>query len=104
MPLTPEQIGNFKVSRPAMRESTALGSALLAAHALNLFGWDIENPSSLSEVNTSGVDIFEPKISAEERKRITQGWDKAVRRVRKWHSVEEEDAVEKEFEKESGVL
>ena len=86
-----------------MRESTALGSALLAAHALKLFGWDIENPSTLSEVNTAGVDIFEPKISAEERRRITRGWDKAVRRVRKWHSIEEEDADEREYEKESGV-
>ena len=31
----------FEVARPEMRESTALGSALLARAAIGLFGWDL---------------------------------------------------------------
>ena len=97
------QIGGFKVSRPSMRESTALGSALLAAHALGLFGWDVSNPSTLENVNTAGVNIFEPELPEKERKKAVKGWEKAVKRARHWYTVEEEDEVEGEFEKESGV-
>ena len=35
-----EDVGGFEVVRPKMRESTAFGSALLAASAVG-FGWDI---------------------------------------------------------------
>ena len=38
------------MARPSMRESTALGSALLAGHALGLFGWDVNKPETLSKV------------------------------------------------------
>ena len=86
-----------------MRESTALGSALLAAHALKLFGWDLNKPETLSKVNTLHVDVFEPKISEEQRKKMIKGWDKAVERVRRWYTVEEEDEAEKRYEEESGV-
>ncbi|KAI0267606.1 hypothetical protein BGY98DRAFT_1091621 [Russula aff. rugulosa BPL654] len=34
-------MGGFEVARPEMRESTALGSALLAGAAIGLFGWDL---------------------------------------------------------------
>ncbi|ORX40088.1 hypothetical protein BD324DRAFT_616215 [Kockovaella imperatae] len=96
-------IGNFKVSRPAMRESTALGSALLAAHALGLFGWDLNRPETLSKVNTAGVDVFEPRLTDQERTRMYYGWDKAVERVRSWYTIQEEDEAEQRFEKESGL-
>lgn len=86
-----------------MRESTALGSALLAAHALNLFGWDITDPSTLSEVNTADVHVFEPEISEKQRRKMIKGWERAVERARGWHTVEEEDEDEEEYEKESGV-
>ena len=55
------------VERPTMRESTALGAALLAGSALKLFGWDLEKPETLDSVNEFGVRTFRPSIGHEER-------------------------------------
>ncbi|KAK8858561.1 glycerol kinase [Kwoniella newhampshirensis] len=95
-------IGGFNVARPSMRESTALGSALLAAHALGLFGWDLTKPETLSEVNTAGVHTFEPEIDVKERAKKIKGWERAVDRAKKWHTEDEEDEEEERYEKESG--
>jgi glycerol kinase len=84
-----------------MRESTALGSALLAGHALKLFGWDITDPSTLEKVNTADVHTFHPEISKKDRMKMIKGWERAVQRAGKWHTAEEEDEEEDEFEKES---
>jgi glycerol kinase len=46
-------VGGFEVGWPEMRESTALGSALLAASAIDLFGSDISQSERLNEVNTA---------------------------------------------------
>lgn len=43
-------IGGFEVVRPEMRESTALGSALLAGSAVGFAGWDIDRPETLNKV------------------------------------------------------
>jgi glycerol kinase len=86
-----------------MRESTALGSALLAGHALGLFGWDVTDPSTLEKVNTADVHTFEPEISEKARAKMMRGWERAVSRAKKWHTVEEEDEEEKAFEEESGA-
>ena len=94
------QIGGLKVARPAMRESTALGSALLAGHALGLFGWDIARPDTLSQVNTADVHVFEPQIDERERSRMIRGWEKAVQRAMKWQTAEDEDEAEERYEKE----
>ncbi|ADV21902.1 Glycerol kinase, putative [Cryptococcus gattii WM276] len=94
-------IGGFNVARPSMRESTALGSALLAAHALGLFGWDLTRPETLSEVNTAGVHTFEPELEEKVRLKKIKGWNKAVDRAKKWHDIEDEDE-EEEYEDEIG--
>lgn len=83
-----------------MRESTALGSALLAGHALGLFGWDINDPSTLDKVNTANVDTFTAQLAEKDRRKAIKGWEKAVKRARAWHTAEEEDEAETEFEKE----
>lgn len=94
-------IGGFNVARPSMRESTALGSALLAAHALGLFGWDLTRPETLSEVNAAGVHTFEPELEEKVRLKKIKGWNKAVDRAKKWHDIEDEDE-EEEYEDEVG--
>lgn len=68
-----------------MRESTALGSAIMAAQALGLFGWDVNKPETLDQVNTSGQTIFSPKWSNEERGRRYRGWQRAVERAKGWY-------------------
>ncbi|WVQ82987.1 glycerol kinase [Cryptococcus sp. DSM 104549] len=95
-------IGGFNVARPSMRESTALGSALLAAHALGLFGWDLNKPETLSEVNTAGVHTFEPEISVKERAKKMKGWERAVSRAKQWHAEGEGEEEEDEYEQQSG--
>jgi glycerol kinase len=83
-------MGGFEVVRPEMRESTALGSALLAASAVGLFGWDITRPETLKEVNTARSTLFEPRTTPEERKAAWRGWLRAVERSRGWIETEEE--------------
>ncbi|SCV67325.1 BQ2448_5971 [Microbotryum intermedium] len=74
----------IRVERPTMRESTALGAALLAGSALNLFGWDLEDPSTLRKVNEFGTDVFMPSIDAQEREWKFAGWNRAVNRAMAW--------------------
>ncbi|KAF7794405.1 hypothetical protein EIP86_005539 [Pleurotus ostreatoroseus] len=76
--------GGFTVIRPEMRESTALGSALLAGSAIKLFGWDISKPQTLSEVNTAGDTEFKPEMAPERREKAWRGWQRAVERARGW--------------------
>jgi len=100
-------IGGFSVIRPEMREyvlillsirflgltslcslldyrSTALGSAICAGAAIKLWGWDLNNPESLKEVNTKGNREFIPNIPEAQREKKWQGWQKAVERSRGW--------------------
>lgn len=50
------------VSRPQMRESTALGSALLAGAAKGMFGWKMDDASTFDKVNAQNKDYFKPKV------------------------------------------
>ncbi|KAJ4490369.1 glycerol kinase, partial [Lentinula aciculospora] len=77
-------IGGFTVVRPEMRESTALGSALLAGAAIRLFGWNIEEPETLKEVNTKGTTEFNPSMEDRIRARKWEGWQRAVERSKGW--------------------
>ncbi|ORY88591.1 glycerol kinase [Leucosporidium creatinivorum] len=72
------------VERPTMRESTALGAALLAGSALKLFDWDLTDPDSLDSVNEFGVKTFNPSISHEEKEWKFAGWNRAVNRSMAW--------------------
>ncbi|KAI0769147.1 glycerol kinase [Trametes elegans] len=77
-------IGGFTVVRPEMRESTALGSALLAGSAVRLHGWDISKPETLAEVNAKGKFEFTPSMPEPEREKRWQGWQRAVERSMGW--------------------
>ena len=83
-------VGGFEVVRPEMRESIALGSALLAASAVGLFGWDITRPEAFGDVNTTLSTVFAPRMTAEERGRAWRGWQRAVERSRVWIETTEE--------------
>jgi glycerol kinase len=83
-------VGGFEVVRPEMRESTALGSALLAASAVGLFGWDITRPETLVDVNTARSTRFVPRTTQEERSKAWRGWQRAVERSRGWIETAEE--------------
>jgi glycerol kinase len=87
-------LGGFDVVRPEMRESTALGSALLAGSAIGLFGWDITKPETLAEVNTKGSFTFAPNMAAKDRATRWKGWQRAVERARGWEEGDAESDEE----------
>jgi len=84
-------LGGFGVVRPEMRESTALGSALLAGSAVGLFGWDITKPETLAQVNTRGNTNFEPSLPESEREERWVRWQKAIERSMGWDEAPDED-------------
>ncbi|TBU30489.1 glycerol kinase [Dichomitus squalens] len=83
-------IGGFTVIRPEMRESTALGSALLAGSAIRLHGWNISEPETLAEVNTKGNKEFTPTMPEPVREKRWAGWQHAVERSRGWEEGKDE--------------
>ncbi len=70
---------DMRVSRPDMRESTALGVALLAGLATGVWK-DKAEIGSLQKAKT----YFEPKMDKETRERLLEGWYKAIKRSCNW--------------------
>ena len=66
------------------QRSTALGAALLAGSAIKLFGWDMSNAETLSEVNTKGTTEFKPALEEKQRQKKWEGWQRAVERSKGW--------------------
>jgi len=73
-----------------MRESTMLGSVLLAASAVGLSRWDITRPETFGDVNMAHSTVFVPRTTAEEHGRVWRGWQRAVERSRGWIETTEE--------------
>lgn len=68
-------VSRLSIVRPYMRETTALGAAMLAG--LTVGFWN-----NIDELETDlGKTVFEPKISEAESQKLTGGWHKAVERV-----------------------
>ncbi|KIJ55610.1 hypothetical protein M422DRAFT_41547 [Sphaerobolus stellatus SS14] len=84
-------VGGFDVIRPVMRESTALGAAILAGAAIKFCGWDIANPETLSEVNTKGSQKFTQSVSHVDKEKRWVGWKRAVERSIGWAEATAED-------------
>jgi glycerol kinase len=68
---------DIPVERPKNVESTVLGAAYLAGYRTGLV-------KSTGELSTlwQRDEIFEPAMSREQRERLLQGWQDAVKRVR----------------------
>lgn len=91
MSCLPSRVSHRLTTPPAPR-STALGSALLAGSAIGLFGWDITQPATLTEVNTAGSTEFHPTNDQTTGEKKWQGWQRAVERSKGWEEgVEDED-------------
>lgn len=74
----------------ALCRSTALGAALCAGSAMGLFGWDLERPDTLGQVNSEGISSFKPRLDKSERERRARGWHRAVERARDWNEIPQE--------------
>lgn len=64
------------VERPAVLETTALGAAFLAGLTTGVYG----GLDRIGEI-WSKTSSFEPRMGADERARLTAGWQQAVRRT-----------------------
>jgi glycerol kinase len=68
-----------EVQRPAITETTALGSAYLAGLAMGFWSSQEEIAGQWS-IDRS----FEPQMSADQRESLYAGWQKAVERAKAW--------------------
>lgn len=75
------------IIRPKMRETTALGAAIAAGFAADVW----RDFGDLSDVNTAGQTVFESKIAPAASAKMFRRWEKAVSMCKGW-LADEEDA------------
>ena len=73
----------IQVTRPKMRETTALGAAIAAGYAIGRW----QEYTDLDNVNVEGVTSFEPKIDTQQRDSKYKDWAKAIERSYGWAQV-----------------
>jgi len=66
------------VVRPQMRETTALGAAIAAGFAVNVW----KSFDELKDINTTGSTVYTPEITEEASAKRFKQWEKAVRMCR----------------------
>lgn len=79
---------DIPVDRPAMRETTSLGSAVAAGFAVG--AW--KNYDELKQINRANRRVFKSNISREESEKMYKVWTRAVEMSRGW--VRDEEAIE----------
>ncbi|POR39312.1 Glycerol kinase, partial [Tolypocladium paradoxum] len=79
---TQSDIIGIPVNRPAMRETTALGAAIAAGLAAGVW----ESFDDLKDVNSEGMTLFKPRITAEAASKRFERWEKAVQMSKGWSS------------------
>lgn len=81
---TQSDVLGIPVERPAMRETTALGSAIAAGLAYGIWK-DLDAVRGL--INVEDAEVFKPSISKEERDQHYTMWEAAVQRSMGWTDV-----------------
>ncbi|THZ49752.1 glycerol kinase [Aureobasidium pullulans] len=82
---TQSNIIGIPVNRPAMRETTALGAAIAAGFAVDIW----KEFSELKAINQKNRMVFEPEVTPEESQKMFKKWDRAVSMCRGWLDVDE---------------
>ncbi|KAI9761474.1 MAG: hypothetical protein M4579_000984 [Chaenotheca gracillima] len=77
---TQADIIGIPVDRPVMRETTALGSAIAAGFAINVW----KEFDELKEINKADRTMFQPTLSKEQQQKKFDRWEKAVEMARGW--------------------
>lgn len=83
---TQADITGITVERPKMRETTALGAAVAAGFAVDVW----KTFDDLKGINQEGRTDFKPKISEEARNKMYKKWTKAVEMSKGWTDPDEE--------------
>lgn len=68
------------VDRPAMHETTALGAAIAAGFAIDIW----KDYSELKNMDRANRTTFTPKVSEVQSSKAYQRWTKAVEMSRGW--------------------
>ncbi len=63
-----------------MRETTALGAAIAAGFAVDMW----KEFEELKEINRADRTVFKPQISEDESTKMYRRWDKAVQMSKGW--------------------
>ncbi|CAI6318385.1 unnamed protein product [Periconia digitata] len=82
---TQANIIGIPVDRPAMRETTALGAAIAAGFAVDIW----KEFDELKEINQKDRMVFEPNITKEESETMFKKWGRAVEMCRGWLSADD---------------
>lgn len=69
---TQADLVRIPIVRPKMRETTALGAAIAAGFAADVW----KDFDELKEINTAGETTFEPKKDEKEAKKMLKKWEK----------------------------
>ena len=77
---TQADIIGIPVDRPVMRETTALGAAIAAGFAVNIW----KDFSELKKINTEDRKIFKPQVDAKMSDQMFKKWEQAVQMCRGW--------------------
>ncbi|KAL8734794.1 MAG: hypothetical protein Q9181_003038 [Wetmoreana brouardii] len=77
---------NIPVDRPVMRETTALGAAIVTGFAVDVW----KEFEELKEINKEDRTIFKPRISQEESDKMYRRWTKAVEMSKGWLNSDSE--------------
>lgn len=73
-------IVGIPVDRPVMRETTALGAAIMAGFAVGIW----QEFDELKNLNREDRTIFEPKMEPQQSARLFKRWEKAVEMSKGW--------------------
>ena len=84
---TQADLSSIRVSRPMMRETTALGAAIAAGLAVDVWS----GVEALSKIGCEDRTIFEPNPKERRTATMIRRWDRAVRMCKGWVAPHEDD-------------
>ncbi|KAG2218056.1 hypothetical protein INT45_007219 [Circinella minor] len=84
---TQANILGISVERPAMRETTALGAALVAGYAAGIW----KSVEEIRNLQVEDATIFKPKLDEKERNSLFYMWEEAIQRSMGWTDVLHDD-------------
>lgn len=84
---TQADLVGIPIVRPKMRETTALGAAIAAGFASDVW----QDFAELKDINSKDETVFEPKMHVKASAKMFKRWERAVVMCKGWLAEEEAD-------------
>jgi glycerol kinase len=84
---TQADIIGIPVDRPVMRETTALGAAIAAGFAVDIW----KEFDELKNLNKEDRTVFEAKLDAKKSEKMFKKWEQAVEMSRGWSKEDDKE-------------